>query len=176
MDRRRLLAGIGTVTMAGTAGCVDVVADALFGPKAEVSPRAVEQQLFILVNEHREARDLDALAENERAAETARKHAEDMIERDFYDHTNPDGETQLERYAFCDGAENIADVSVSGSLDDQRVEDDIATREVAEEILKLWLEIRPDQGRGVTDRRWNSGGAGVAVDGDRLRAVFAYCQ
>ena len=74
---------------------------------------AYEQEVFDLVNQIREENGLEPFVYNETLAETARAHSQDMIDRDFFDHYNPDGKSPFDRMrdnglSFSMAAENIA--------------------------------------------------------------------
>ena len=66
-----------------------------------------------LVNAHRASVGCSALVWNGSVADVARAHSDDMVERDFFSHTNPDGLSPFDRLsaagiAFTAAAENIA--------------------------------------------------------------------
>lgn len=66
-----------------------------------------------IVNDHRESVGCPRLTWNEAVAEVAQHHSEDMVDRDYFDHTNPDGESPFDRLqgagiAYSGAAENIA--------------------------------------------------------------------
>ena len=74
---------------------------------------AYEQEVFDLVNQIREENGLEPFVYNETLAETARAHSQDMIDRNFVSHTNPDGEDPFDRMrenglSYSMAAENIA--------------------------------------------------------------------
>ena len=75
---------------------------------------AVESEQFRLMNQDRVSEGLSALRCDLRLAEVARAHSRDMFERDFFDHTNPDGEQpwdRMRRYGITGwslAGENIA--------------------------------------------------------------------
>ena len=54
-------------------------------------------QLVDLVNEHRNGEGCDPLAWHNGAAAVAHAHSTDMRDRDFFSHTNPDGESPFDR-------------------------------------------------------------------------------
>lgn len=69
--------------------------------------------LVSLVNEHRASVGCSALRWNGDVAEVALAHSQDMIDRDFFDHTNPDGDSPADRLRSAEidyrrMAENIA--------------------------------------------------------------------
>jgi uncharacterized protein YkwD len=57
----------------------------------------LEQRALALVNEARAEAGLDALSYSASLAEAAQQHAEDMLERDYYAHETPGGETFADR-------------------------------------------------------------------------------
>lgn len=74
---------------------------------------AYEQEVFDLVNQIRAENGLEPFVYNETLAGTARAHSQDMIDRNFFSHTNPDGEDPFDRMrdnglSFSMAAENIA--------------------------------------------------------------------
>lgn len=75
----------------------------------EVNQRALE-----LVNQSRQKQGLAPLTAGANLDEAARAHAEDMLERDYYAHQSPEGDTVRDRYLSAGGsewelvAENIA--------------------------------------------------------------------
>lgn len=58
---------------------------------------AAEKKLLELHNEARTQRGLEPLCVNPALTEAARAHSEDMIEKDYFAHTTPDGETLGDR-------------------------------------------------------------------------------
>lgn len=88
---------------------------------------AYEQEVFDLVNQIREENGLEPFVYNETLAETARAHSQDMIDRDFFDHYNPDGKSPFDRMrdnglSFSMAAENIA-----------------AGQRTPEEVVESWM-------------------------------------
>jgi uncharacterized protein YkwD len=81
------------------------------GPDSDADPELV---LFIeLMNDHRESEGCPRLVWNAEVADVAQAHSEDMVERDFFAHTNPDGDSPFDRLQnagvpYSGGAENIA--------------------------------------------------------------------
>lgn len=67
-----------------------------------------------LVNRHRRARGLGALAWDPRVADVAAAHSRDMVRRGYFSHKNPDGHTPFDRLLaggveYRAAAENIAE-------------------------------------------------------------------
>lgn len=74
---------------------------------------AIEQEVFRLVNEVRAQYGLSALSWANDLANVARAHSRDMINRNFFSHTNPDGYSPFDRLrnngiSYRTAAENIA--------------------------------------------------------------------
>ena len=83
------------------------------GSESADTVAAYEQEVFDLVNQIREENGLEPFVYNETLAETARAHSQDMIDRNFFDHTNPDGKSPFDRMrdnglSYSMAAENIA--------------------------------------------------------------------
>ena len=81
--------------------------------KQEMYLDAMEDQVFSLVNQIRAASGLEPLAYNADLAAAARAHSADMLERNFFSHTNPDGADLAQRLreegiSFQSAGENIA--------------------------------------------------------------------
>ena len=91
--------------LAATA-CGDAV-----GPEAPADPEVVA---FVeQVNDHRQSVGCPDLTWNPAVAAVAQAHSEDMVARDFFSHTNPDGASPFDRLtdagiAYSGAAENIA--------------------------------------------------------------------
>lgn len=71
------------------------------------------EQALILTNLEREKKGLGKLVWDNSLADAAQKHCEDMINRDFFSHNNPDGETPFDRLkkagiSYLAAGENVA--------------------------------------------------------------------
>lgn len=103
MDRRVYSALVALVAL---AACGDGV----------TAPEVLDPQIDSfaqLVNRHRLEQGCGPLLWNADVAEVAQTHSEDMVTRDFFAHTNPDGASPFDRLtdagiAYSLGAENIA--------------------------------------------------------------------
>lgn len=74
---------------------------------------AVEDLVHVLVNAERMSYGTDPLIHDQALRLVARAHSEDMVRRDFFSHTNPDGLSPYDRLReasieFASAAENIA--------------------------------------------------------------------
>lgn len=100
----------------GLAGCPsDTIPAVAYAPVPGVSAEvlAMEQLAYTLINDER-TRDGDLpLTMREDLRRVARAHSEDMVARNFFDHTNPDNETPWDRMraagiTWNSAGENIA--------------------------------------------------------------------
>ena len=129
------------------------------GPGSETPPPgppnldAEVAEFVSIMNEHRESVGCEALAWHAGAGEVADDHSADMVARDFFSHTNPDGESPFDRLqnagiSYRAAGENIA-----------------LTGGGAEGVLSLWLGSSGHRaniercgythhGVGLVDGRW----------------------
>ena len=85
-------------------------------PPDETVPQYIldmEMDTHAAVNDERVAESLPGLVMNETLREVARAHSQDMIDRNFFDHTNPDGDHVGDRLGdagvtYVMAGENIA--------------------------------------------------------------------
>ena len=75
--------------------------------------KALELQNFDLVNAERVQFGLPTLTYNERISETARKHSQDMVKNDYFDHNNKQGMSPFDRldrdgFNYVTAGENLA--------------------------------------------------------------------
>lgn len=80
---------------------------------AQNTEAAMEAEVLRLVNEERTSRGLGALKRASDLDALARAHSQDMINRHFFDHNNPDGQSPFDRMraagiSYRAAAENIA--------------------------------------------------------------------
>lgn len=84
-----------------------------FPPFSEELRSSFEKQIFDQANASRARFGLAPFAWDDKAADTARKHSEDMAKQDYFDHTNLKGESPFDRMeangiVYRTAAENIA--------------------------------------------------------------------
>lgn len=77
----------------------------------------LEQRIHELVNQKRVENGLGTLQWEERLAEIARYHSQDMADRDYFDHLSPEGEDFSARYAMFgyDPSNRVGDVVYLGA-------------------------------------------------------------
>jgi len=116
----------------------------------------LERTIFDLVNENRASYSLKALLWNDNIARLARNKSDDMAERNYFNHVNPDGETfsdilKKNEVFYLTASENIAMFS------------NFTDQDLASEVVTGWLnspshrvpiidmdEIYTDAGVGVS--------------------------
>lgn len=103
MHRNRLL----LLPLLASLACTS---DAATGP--DIADPEVEA-FVTLVNEHRAQVGCPPLEWRSSVARVAQAHSEDMVDRDFFSHTNPDGKSPFDRLReagieYRSAAENIA--------------------------------------------------------------------
>lgn len=120
---RRSAAGIVTISLSLSLAAVSAAG-------SDDAPEGLDelrQASLERVNEARDEAGLDPLALDAILNEAAQAHAQDMLDRDFYDHVTPDGLGPRDRYLAAGGAtgdmvvENIArceDCPVPAGLED----------------------------------------------------------
>ena len=175
MNRRRFVAGGGSLVVLVTAGCTEEVENELFAPSVDPDPRAVEEHIFKQTNEQRTTHsDADPLEYNEQAARKARAHAEDMAAKEYMNHTSLDGETAFERYSFCYSGENIVKNTLR-SLD-RNADKATAEAELGEFLVERWMDS-PGHRENILNAAFESLGVGVAItDDDDVYAVQGFCM
>ncbi len=82
-------------------------------PQAPSSVSALEKEVFELVNKERAANGLNSLTWADDLAAVARAHSQDMIDNNYFSHTNLNGESPFDRLhnagiSYTTAAENIA--------------------------------------------------------------------
>lgn len=121
------------------------------------------------VNRERAERGIAPVAYDEGIAVVARNHSQDMIERGYYAHESPDGETAFDRIedgpSSCAAVgENIAATWWYEPFETTEGERDRHTtvEELADGLAEQWLNSRSHR-ENMLDPRWKRTGVGVAV-------------
>lgn len=162
MLRRSVLAGAAVAL----AGCSDVFA----GPE----PDAAETAIHNRINEERAAAGVPDVGSDAGLQTVARAHSDDMAERDFYAHENPDGETPGDRVA-CAAGENLhrGEIGRMKNPGSDKTWSTTAVDELAGFVIEGW--VRSDSHyQNMTNSRWSRVGVGVAIvdGGFFVTAVF----
>jgi uncharacterized protein YkwD len=113
-----------------------------------------EAAVLSLVNSERAKAGCKAVTNDSRLATAARKHSADMVARDYFSHTTPDGvdfATRIENegYRWSNAGENIA----SGQRN-------------ATEVMKAWMNS-PGHRANILNCNFKNLGVGMVLDGNR---------
>lgn len=141
------------------------VAAAAIGRSVPDDLAAMRDRSLALVNEARSEAGLLPLAVDERLVAAAQRHAEDMLERDYYAHVTPDGRTVMDR---------LRSVGVSG---DRFVAENIAQclhcrvpadTETVEGLHAQWMDSPPHR-ENILAEGLSAYGFGLAESSDGTR-------
>jgi uncharacterized protein YkwD len=130
-------------------------------------PDQLELVAFTMVNNYRAENSVADLKWAEDMSDAAQRHSQDMINRDFFDHTNPDGVDVAGRLdnlgiAWIAVAENIARTTTS-------------TEEPAKAALNAWKDS-PAHDANMVDATYEESGVGCAIGGGYVyfTQIFIY--
>lgn len=127
----------------------------------EAKPNLTELRQYVLslVNRDRQMEGLTPLREDDLMNRSAQKHARDMAQREFFDHTNPDGEDPSDRYRKLGGsggiAENILYLKNPGDV--------TITLGVIDRIHLQWMNS-PLHRKNILTAQYTKFGFGIAVE------------
>lgn len=203
---RTLLAVLTAAALLLAAGCSRIT----YAPASNKQPGPQKQPQYDLdelarrihsrVNAVRTERDQEQLTWNATLAKLARRHSQDMADRDFFKHENPDGQNATERgreadfscriregdQVFTGIAENIFYTYPYRSYKVTRRGDRETTQyqcqyqwktpeELAREIVQGWMES-PGHRRNLLNPRHQTEGLGLArAEDDRIYITQNFC-
>ncbi len=126
------------------------------GPDIDI--KQLENKIHDLVNKERAKKGLSALLRDKSLNKIARNYSQDMVERNFFSHNDPDGRSFYDRYkaegfqcsiriggTTCIGAENIAQSNLYSSsfYKDGKTFFNWSTEDkIAESVVKLWMSSK----------------------------------
>lgn len=138
-----------------------------------VTSDEVEAEIHDQVNEIRAERGLSELEHDDEIASVARIHSQDMNERDYFSHTNPEGETPADRFgdlypAECRAVgENLAYIQTgAGGYG--------SAEEIADRIVQGWMDSDGHR-ENLLREDWDSEGIGVYIEDGRIDATQNFC-
>ena len=108
--RRLATAGVLTLAVLGTSTLNTASAAGCTGSQAQPTPAsrsAVNRTTVCLINAERRRRGLRSVLLNAKLSAAARLHSRDMVDRQYFSHTEPDGSTLVSRVraaGYLDGA------------------------------------------------------------------------
>ncbi|EMA47094.1 CAP domain-containing protein [Halobiforma nitratireducens] len=147
-----------------------------------ISSEAVEDFVHAEVNDRRAEHDLEPIEWDGTIASVARAHSYDMADRNYFAHTNPDGEGPYDRFTDVDDycrayGENIALTWVDRPVDEPGNGDVVEYRtaeHVASGLVDQWMNSTEHREAILEEHAshgWDRGGVGIYVDDDG--AVYA---
>jgi len=138
-------------------------------------PKELERRIFQLTNEARRKHGLPTLDSDETLTDVARKHSDDMLKRDYFSHTSPDGKSIIDRLQdekpalvknMGRAGENIFG---SSKLDYSDV------KTLARNIVDGWM-TSPGHRANILNPKYTHLGVGVSVRGSECRATQTFGQ
>jgi uncharacterized protein YkwD len=165
MQRRTVLAGVAVAV----AGCSS---SATAGPDAD----AAADQLRAAINEERQAAGVAELAPSDTLAEAGRKHSEDMHQRSFYAHENPDGEQPWHRVP-CRASENIHRGEITTELrgfESGKTFNTTTADGIAGYVITGWVNSSGHY-QNMTRSEWAEIGVGIYAGAEEFFATAMFC-
>jgi len=167
--------------------------DALFNGSSgpDIDARQLAKKIHNLVNKERTKKGLPALLWDESLHKVARKYSQDMVEKNFFSHNDPDGRSFNDRYkaegikcrlrigdTTCWGAENIAQANLFSSyyykygktFFNWSTED-----RIAESVLKLWMSSKGHKANILTPYFKRQGIGVVFSDDGKAYVTEDFC-
>lgn len=141
----------------------------------DVTSDEIEDEIHERINEIRTERGLSELDYDEEIATIARIHSQDMNQREYFSHVNPEGEGPGDRFGDlfpreCRAVgENIAYIKTGfgryGSA-----------KAIAERIVEGWMNSEGHR-ENILRENWDSEGIGVYIGDDgRIDATQNFCE
>ena len=183
-------------SLAGCQGSTSTVEDGAVDSIPSYDTEAMARSIHEQINEERTANGREPLAWSDDLARLGRAHSQDMIDRDFFDHTNPDGESPTERGKRLDVscasvleteqdpsiAENIFDAAMYHSRRTTRRGDEVSVtynwktvEELSERVVQGWMDS-PGHRRNILNDNYEAQGLGAAVASDlRVFVTQNFC-
>jgi uncharacterized protein YkwD len=132
----------------------------------------VERRIYQLTNAARRKKHLPPLDKDNALVATARAHSDDMLQRDFFSHVNPDGKAPQDRIApaysrtIARSGENIWGGHGYDSSD---------SKLLARVIVDSWM-TSPGHRANLLNPNFTHMGVGVSLSGKEIRATQNFVQ
>ena len=151
--------------------------EALIEGKPEYNLRELEDRVFELINVEREKNGVEPLKQVSRIQEIARDHSQDLIDREYFGHDDPEGNGPTDRAReaeyICEHrgsyglGENIAGV---GSLSSYTVKDGVRVYgpwwrtgdSIARELVYMWMNSEGHRAN-LLRTHYKATGVGIAL-------------
>jgi len=171
---------LGTTVVIGNSG---ILSNDLFSEpnttkeERKMSAEQIAFDIHYEVNEVRKLHGLKPLPWSSTIAEIAKKHSQDMSERNYLSHISPEGKDVVDRYEqdnfvcarelsngdILKGAENLAEISYPDDLTG------IGTR-----IVQSWMDS-PSHRKNLLFEEYGKEGIGVVISDDVLHITQNFC-
>lgn len=129
-----------------------------------------EAQILALMNAERAKAGLGMLQQDTRLAAIARVHSADMLNRDFFDHTNPD-----DCSSSCRANNADYDWSSIGENIYMTEGHDLSATEEAEMVVDGWMHSAGHKAN-ILGTKYTNAGVGVFVQGDKVYVTAMYSK
>lgn len=126
---------------------------------------SLEWDIHGLVNKEREQNDLPPLKMHSILIEVARKHSQDMMDRNFFDHENPDGELPSDR------VENV-DLTYTAVAENIFMAMGYQENEIAELAVDSWIESPGHHQNMLSETSYTGIGVILGIDTYYITQVF----
>lgn len=145
--------------------------------KPSIDTEKLALKIHLLVNEERTKEGLNSLGWSSSMSKIAKKHSEDMILRNYYDHLSPERKDVADRYeqedfickkllpdgSYLKGGENLA--LINGLK---------RTSDIAPLVVGSWMES-PDHRKNILYNFYDSEGIGIMISDDELYITQNFC-
>ncbi len=121
----------------------------------------IEQKIYLKVNEQRKKNGLAPYQYNLKLEKLARYHTENMIQHDFFSHTDQDGYNPGQR------ALNLIPELIGGIGENIAYNYGSSEEEAASKLMTAWMNS-PGHRANILSKKYNYIGIGVYLSGDRV--------
>ena len=151
----------------------------------------LENKIHDLINKERAKKGLPALLMDKSLCRVARKYSQDMVERNFFSHRDPENRSFYDRYkaegyacciktggTTCLGAENIAQANLYSSsfYKEGKLFHNWDTEEkIAESVVKVWMNSKVHKANILTSYFKHQGIGVVFSDDGRAYVTENFC-
>jgi uncharacterized protein YkwD len=159
-----------------------VLAIALVG-NPQVNTAQLEQKIHTLINSERRKNNIKPLVLDEQLSNIARAHSQDMANRHFFEHVNPDGESPRDRVRLAGYncprivGENIfqnnlySRVTITG---DRKTYDWNSPDEIATSTVHGWMNSSGHR-KNILEVNYVKTGVGIAIAGEKVYITQVFC-
>jgi len=138
---------------------------------ADTSMETLRARALEMVNASRAANDLPPLERNAALTRAAQSHADDMLRRDYYSHTSPEGGSVSDRFQAAGGSKWLLTAENIAKCDGCKPP---LSQNYVRQMHKGWMNS-PGHRRNILRRGLDRFGYGMAIDDDgRLYAVQTF--